>query len=143
MDTDSPTWARLTEQITWYDDAAGKAQRRFRMTRLAEIVVAAAIPATAAVGGSAGLAGVLGAIVVVLAGVQALFGWQTNWAAYRASCENLKREQHLYLAHAGLYSGDDRDERLAIAIEGHISSETAQWAATQQELAASLKGQTP
>jgi len=141
MDTDSPTWKRLTEQITWYDKAASGAQKRYRAIKLAEIVVAAAIPAAAAVGGSAGLAGVLGSAVVVFAGAQALFGFQSNWMTYRATCENLKREQHLYLARAGLYGAEDRDARLAIAVEGHISTETTQWAATQQELAANLKSQ--
>jgi hypothetical protein len=143
MDTDSPTWIRLTEQIAWYERAAGQAQLRYRGLKVLEIVVAAAIPAAAAVGAGVGLVGVLGAIVVVLAGVQSLFGFQTNWTTYRATAESLKREQHLYLARAGLYEGEDRDVRLAIAIEGHISSETTQWAATQQELAANLKGQTP
>lgn len=143
MDTDSPTWKRLTEQIAWYDKAADKSQKRYRLIKLAEIVLAASIPAAAAVGGSAGLAGVLGASIVVLAGVQALYGFQSNWMTYRATCENLKREQHLYLARVGLYGTDDRDARLAIALEGHISTETTQWAATQQELAANLKGQTP
>jgi hypothetical protein len=142
MDEKSPTWTRLTEQIAWYDAAATKAQRRYRIIKLAEIVVAAAIPASAALGGSAGLAGLLGAVVVVLAGVQTLFGFQTNWTSYRATSESLKREQHLYLARAALYEGDDRDARLALAIEGHISSETTQWAATQQELASRLNPQT-
>lgn len=139
MDTDSSTWTRLTEQIAWYDKAANASQKRYRSIKLAEIVVAASIPASAAVGGSAGLAGVLGSVVVVFAGIQTLFGFQSNWMTYRATCENLKREQHLYLARAGLYGADDRESRLAIAIEGHISTETTQWAATQQELAATLK----
>jgi Protein of unknown function (DUF4231) len=143
MDESSPTWTRLTEQIAWYDKAAGKAQMRYRLIKLAEIAVAASIPASAALGGSAGLAGLLGAVVVVLAGVQTLYGFQTNWTTYRSTCENLKREQHLYLARAALYESEDRDARLALAIEGHISSETNQWAATQQELAANIKGQTP
>lgn len=141
MDTDSPTWKRLTEQIAWYDKAAGASQKRYRAIKVMEIVVAASIPAAAAVGGSAGLAGVLGSVVVILAGVQSLFGFQSNWMTYRATCENLKREQHLYLARAGLYGTDDRDARLAVAIEGHISTETTQWAAAQQELAANLRGQ--
>jgi hypothetical protein len=142
IDESSPTWTRLTEQIAWYDRAADKAQLRYRLFKLAEITVAAAIPASAALGGSAGLAGLLGAVVVVLAGVQTLFGFQSNWTTYRGTCENLKREQHLYLARTALYEGDDRDARLALAIEGHISSETTQWAATQQELASRLNPQT-
>ena len=135
MEEDSPTWQRLIGQIRWYDQAARKAQRRYRLLKVAEIVVAAAIPATAAVGGSVGLAGVLGAIVVVLAGLQSLFGFQTNWTTYRATCEALRREKHLFQVGAGQYGGDDREKRFALTIEGLMSEETTQWAAAQQELA--------
>ena len=97
----------------------------------------------AAVGASVGVAGVLGAIVVVLAGVQSLFGFQTNWTTYRTTAEALRRERHLYLARAGQYAGEDRDTRLALVVESPVSDETTQWAAAQQGARGEAEGPGP
>jgi hypothetical protein len=130
MDADStaptgPTWERLAK--------AASNQKWFKQVKLAQIATAAAIPVTAAFGASVKVAAVLGAVLVVLEGVQALFGFQPNWASYRKTAEALKRERYLYLAQAGQYAGEDREKVLALVVEGLISDETSQWVAAQQE----------
>ena len=117
MEDESPTHVRLADQLGWYETNAKSNQLWFKSLKIAQIVVAA----------------VLGSVVVVLEGVQSLFGFQTNWTTYRKTAEALKREQYLYLAHAAQYAGEDREKVLAVIVESLISDETTRWAATQTE----------
>ena len=124
---------RLEDQLTWYEDKAKHHKRWFQSLKVAQIVVAAAIPAGAAVGASAGVAGALGAVVVVMEGLQQLFQFQQNWIAYRGTAEALKHEKFLYLASAGPYAGTDgRDRLLAERVEGLVSQEHAAWTEVQR-----------
>ena len=124
---------RLDDQLAWYEEKAKHHKRWFQSLKVAQIVVAAAIPAVAAAGGSAGFAGALGAVVVVLEGLQQLFQFQQNWIAYRGTAEALKHEKYLYLAMAGPYAGaNGRDRLLAERVEGLVSHEHAAWAEVQR-----------
>src|SRR6266511_1397041 len=91
-------------------------------------------PAAAAVGaGSAPLA-VAGALIVVIEGLQQLQQYQQSWTAYRATCERLKHERHLYTAAAGPYAGAARPAALlAERVEGLVSQEHAAWVSQQRE----------
>jgi hypothetical protein len=131
---ESVTWKRLESQIEWYDGRARSNQIWFKVLKVGQLVLAAAIPAAAAAGARVAVAGVMGALVVVLEGVQQLFQFQPNWASYRATCESLKREKFLFLASAGDYAREDRERRLALRVEALVSDETSQWTAAQQEL---------
>ena len=64
--TAGPIWERLESQIDWYDSRARSSQLWFKILKVAQIVVAAAIPVVAAAGGSAAVAGAMGAAVVVV-----------------------------------------------------------------------------
>lgn len=44
-------------------------------------------------------------LIVLLKGLQVLNKWQENWIFYRATCEGLRNEQHLYAEKAGPYAG--------------------------------------
>ncbi len=127
MPEPSPSLKRVTEQIAWYDRAATRSQRNFRVLKLAEIAIAAAIPVTVALDVSTSVAAVLGAVLVVFAGVQELYGFQKNWTSYRTTCEALRRELHLYEARAGQYAADNPDALFALAIESHMSQELSKW----------------
>jgi len=67
-------------------------QRRFKWTKVAEIVAAAIIPFAAGFAASAFLTGGLGVFIVVLEGLQSLNQSQHNWITYRSTCEELKHE---------------------------------------------------
>src|ERR671915_2189150 len=103
---------RLDDQLAWYEDKAKQHKRWYQSLKVAQIVVAAAIPAVAAAGGSAGFAGALGAVVVVLEGLQQLFQFQQNWIAYRGTAEALRRERYLHEARAGRYAETEQPDRV-------------------------------
>jgi Protein of unknown function (DUF4231) len=131
----SPTWARLEDQLAWYDRKSGEAQRWFKLLKIAQIVTAAAIPVMAGNSAPAWLVGGAGALIVVLEGLQQLQQYQQNWAAYRATCERLKHERFLYMAQAGPYASSPQPEALlAERIEGLVSQEHAAWVSQQREV---------
>ena len=51
------------------------------------------------------LVGVAAGAIVLLEGLQVLNKWQENWILYRATCESLRNEQHLFAEKAGPYAG--------------------------------------
>jgi hypothetical protein len=131
---EGPAWDRLLDQLRWYDTKSAHHKRWFQGLKVAQIVIAAAIPAVAAAGASAALAGALGAVIVVLEGMQQLFQFQQNWITYRATAEALKHEQFLFLSEAGPYAGAQRPTAvLAERVEGLVSQEHAAWAQAQQK----------
>ncbi len=137
----SPTWARLEEQIEWYDRKSGHAQRWFKGLKIAQIVTAAAIPVMAGNSAPAWLVGGAGALIVVLEGLQQLQQYQQNWAAYRATCERLKHERFLFMAQAGPYGTNPNPEAmLAERVEGLVSQEHAAWVSQQKEVVRKLDG---
>lgn len=137
-----PAFARLEEQLAWYDRQAAGNKLWFRVLKVGQIVIAAAIPVLAAAGGSAPLAGGFGATIVVLEGFQQLFQFQQNWITYRATAEALKHEKFLYAASAGPYGRTQRpDALLAERVEGLVSQEQSAWTSTQTDAAAFKAGQ--
>lgn len=127
-----PTWARLEDQLAWYDRNARAVQPRFKALKVIELIIAALLPVVAGVSAPAQV-GLLGAAVVVLEGVQHLFQYQANWILYRATAQALERERYLYLASAGPYDGSDRHAMLAERIEGLIPQEHPRWNEGQQQ----------
>jgi hypothetical protein len=81
---------RLEEQIRWYDQKSGKAQRYFKWVKAAEFFFSALVPFTAAL--NAIVTAMFGIMVVFLEGLQQLNQWQHNWITYRSTCEALRHE---------------------------------------------------
>ena len=50
------------------------------------------------------LVGAASGAIVLLEGLQVLNKWQENWILYRATCEGLRNEQHLFAEKAGPYA---------------------------------------
>lgn len=129
-----PAWERLESQIAWYDKKSNQNQRWFKRLKVLQIVTAAAIPVAAALSVSTEVIGAAGALIVVLEGLQQLQQYQQFWTTYRSTCERLKHEKYLYLAHAGPYTMAPRPEALlAERVEGLVSQEHAAWVSQQQE----------
>ena len=122
-----PAWARLVDQLDWYDRKSTAAQRAFTRLKVVELIIAAAVPVVAGTGRSPWLTASLGAAVLVLEAVQQLFQWQTNWVLYRSTVEALKHEKFLFLSCAGPYASPDRLRVLAERVEGLVSQEHAEW----------------
>jgi hypothetical protein len=124
----------VRDQIAWYDKKSQVNQRWFKRLKIGQIVTAAAIPVGAAASAPAVLIGGAGALIVVLEGLQQLQQYQQNWTAYRATCERLKHEQFLFMAHAGPYeAAPNPDALLAERVEGLVSQEHAAWVSQQQQ----------
>ncbi len=129
----SPAWLRLQDQIAWYDKKSGHNQDWFKRFKIAQIVTAAAIPVAAAASAADWLLGAGGALIVILEGLQQLQQYQQNWTSYRATCERLKHEQFLYLAHAGPYADAPNPEALlAEQVESLVSQENAAWVSQRE-----------
>jgi Protein of unknown function (DUF4231) len=131
-----PTYARLEDQIDWYDRKSRSAQRLFKRIKVVEILSAAMIPFLAAVPFqhdklvTAGL----GVLITILEGVLHLNQYQQLWNTYRSTCESLKHEKYTYLAHAGPYAvAADPHAMLAERVESLVSQEHAQWTSFQQQ----------
>lgn len=129
-----PTFERLEDQIGWYDRKSRANQRFFKLVKGVQLIAAAAIPVVATLEAHPAIPAALGALIVVLEGVQQLNQYQQNWSAYRSTCEALKHEKYLFLAHAGPYAGsEDGRPLLADRIEGLISQEHAKWVSAREE----------
>jgi Protein of unknown function (DUF4231) len=139
--TESPAEARVRDQITWYDEKSQANQRWFKGLKICQIVTAAAIPVAAGVSAPIWLVGGGGALIVVLEGLQQLQQYQQNWTTFRATCERLKHEQFLYLAHAGPYGAAPNPEALlAERVESLVSQEHAAWVSQREEAGKQVGG---
>src|SRR5215469_4493893 len=104
-----PIFGRLEDQIDWYDRKSRSAQRIFKRIKIVEIFAAAAIPFLAGLSYPHDklVTGALGVIITILEGLLHLNQYQQNWSSYRSTCETLKHEKFVYLAHAGPYAHAD------------------------------------
>jgi hypothetical protein len=145
VDTASdPIFARLEDQIDWYDRKSRSALRTFKRIKVVEILSAAAIPFLAGLNYHYDklVTGGLGVLITILEGLLHLNQYQQNWTNYRSTCEALKHEKYVYLGKAGPYAtAQDPHALLAERIESTVSQEHAQWASVQQQ-AAKTQGNT-
>ena len=135
QDSESVALARLEDQIAWYDRKSGSNQRTFKLLKSWTILIGAAVPLLVAFGWEdARVVALLTATIAVVEGLQQLNQHQTNWILYRATCEALKHEKYLYLAHAGPYATAAHPTTLlAERIEGLVSQEHARWTSGREE----------
>ncbi len=139
---ESPAWDRVRDQIAWYDAKSQLNQRWFKGLKICQIITAAAIPVAASASAPIGLIGGGGALIVVLEGLQQLQQYQQNWTTYRATCEQLKHEQFLFMAEAGPYAGAPNPEGvLAERVESLVSQEHAAWVSNREEAGKKLGGE--
>jgi hypothetical protein len=137
---DQPTLNRLEDQIAWYDHKSQTAQRRYKILKVTQVIIAGLIPLAAVFSIPEPYfkwtTAILGLTVLVIEAIQQLNQDQQNWIAYRSSCETLKHEKYLFLAGAGPYAAENLEKRvilLADRIEGLISQEHAKWVSTQEK----------
>ncbi len=135
LPTSDPIYARLQEQIDWYDRKSSTAQRVFKRIKVAEILAAAVIPFLAGISlpHDKLIIASLGVLITILEGFLHLNQYQQLWGTYRGTCEALKHEKYVYLAKAGPYAtATDPHALLAERVESLVSQEHAQWNSFQQ-----------
>jgi len=136
LTSNDPIYARLEDQIDWYDRKSRSAQRIFKRMKVVEILAAALIPFLAALPfkDDRFVTAGLGVLITILEGILHLNQYQQLWNTYRSTCEALKHEKFTYLAVAGPYAGvADPHGLLAERVESLVSQEHAQWSAFQQQ----------
>lgn len=127
-----PGWARLEDQINWYDGKSQWNQRWYKRLKILQIGLAVSIPVASLAdpGIAKWLTSMAGALIAILEGIQHLNQHATLWVTYRATAERLKHEKYLFLSAAGPYKGlneADRLTALAERVEEHVSTEHANW----------------
>jgi hypothetical protein len=138
-----PLWERLQGQIDWYDRKAQINQRAYKASKIVIIVLAISLPILAEYGKIPGLhdtrallVGIAAGGILLLEGLQVLNKWQENWILYRATCEGLRNEQHLYADKAGAYAGlkPEAAQRLLAERTGALRmAEHSKWAHARSE----------
>jgi hypothetical protein len=123
-------YARLEDQIAWFDARSLSHQAHYRRLKIVSIAAAALVPLVSSLDGFGFVPGLLGVVVVVVEGWQHVNQHHENWIRYRATCENLRHEKYLYLAAAGPYAVADaarRRQRLADRVEAILAREGEAW----------------
>lgn len=119
----------------WYQGAAIRSRRFHRLSETVLLVVSAAIPASAAIApGNSVIPAVLGSLVVVLAGLRAIFHWQDNYLRFSGAREAIEGERRLYITQAPPYDHPaTRDQTLAAMVSKIERDEMAGWLKIAEE----------
>jgi len=127
-----PIRSRLEAQIKFYDEGALRNSRLYHVSKVVELMAAAAVAPVSALGGPVWVTASLGSLIVVLEGTQHVFQFHDRWIAYRSTCEAIRHERYLYLVGAGPYAGARQpDIMLAERVENLMSHEHAQWTSVE------------
>lgn len=126
---------RVNDQIKWYSEKSGDAQKKYKRLQTIEIIFAAAIPLlsgyTTKCNIIAVIVGILGAVITTIESVSKLNNYHETWIQYRTTCELLKYHRYLYLTKSHPYNDSEEtiDNIFVRNIENIISSENDQWKA--------------
>jgi hypothetical protein len=129
----SPAWARLEDQVEWYDRKALANKQRYRQIKVLQLLAAASVPVAAALSAEEWVVAALGGLILVLEGIQQLGQYHDTWISYRGTCERLKHEKFLFLGGAPPYNRKNPERLLTMRVEGLVSQEVAKWVTAQEE----------
>jgi uncharacterized protein DUF4231 len=114
----------------WYVTAAKRSRRSYRISEFLLVVLSASIPLAAALAPHhSALTAILGSILVVLAGLRAIFHWQENYLRFSQAREAVEAERRLYHINAAPYdNASTREHELINAITRIEHDEMGHWA---------------
>jgi len=136
---------RLDSQIEWYNNKASESQKKYKILRRWEIVIASSIPVLIGFSPMSFLenlklmphlsmstvfqilAAVGGVIIIVLKGFNDLEDYYKNWKEYRGTNEALKQERFKYLTRTEPYDELDAYPILVEKIESILKKEIQNW----------------
>lgn len=132
MDDQEYLAARLEDQILWYDKKSSQAQKRFKILKITEIILAATIPTLSGFTFFSNesrlwVTAILGALIAILAGIIATCKFQEIWITYRTTAESLKHQKYLYITKTYPYDCHNPFPTLVKTIESLISKENTDW----------------
>jgi hypothetical protein len=125
--------ARYDEQVTWYEDHAGRDQLKFKTFQVLTLFFSALTPVLLVFGGLApGIPAASSAAAAVCAGAIAVFNWRGNWVRFARTAELLKSEKALFdtrtsPAYAPRLADEEVLEAFMSRIEAAALRETGEW----------------
>jgi hypothetical protein len=127
-----PAWARLEEQLEWYDRKSSHCQRCYKGLKFFQIALAIAIPAFNLLPSDLAkwISAASGVAIALLEAVQQMNQYSRLWITYRSTAERLQREKFLFLSAAGPYrklTPPEQLVQLAERVEELVSAEHAGW----------------
>ncbi|MFD5844633.1 DUF4231 domain-containing protein [Streptomyces chartreusis] len=113
----------------WYQGAAVRARRNFRLSETLLLLISAAIPVSAVLWSkNAEIPAVLGGIVVVITGLRSVFHWQDDYLRFTEAREAVEAERRLYNTGTEPYADPaTRDQALAAAVTRIEQREMGTW----------------
>jgi hypothetical protein len=113
----------------WYVIASKRSRRAHRIADVGAVLISASIPVVVVIApGLPAITAVLGAVLVVIAGVRAIYHWSENYLRFSRAREEVEEQRRLFHVWAAPY--DDpatRDEELVKAITRIEQAEMGQW----------------
>ena len=131
---------RIGKRADFFFRHGAKARIAYRGLKVASLIAGTAVTTAAALGGPRLLTALLGASVIVLEGIQQLWGFHERWVRYISAGTFLRREVALYQVGAGHYAGDPDAAclRLAERAETIMQEELSKFMAVEREVEARL-----
>lgn len=121
--------AGLVGALEWYDREASGNRYAYQGLRLATIILAAAIPVLTTSHAPSLVTAIVGSAIVVVEGVQQLFGFHDRYVGFRSAWNALDRERRLFDSRAGRYADNPAPEQtLAVRVDEVLEQETSRWA---------------
>lgn len=128
------------DQCEWYDEKAANNKNYFRVMKLIEIILAAALPVVATIFAvTADLMWrypivALAVLLIIIEGIEWNLNYQKKWMNYRTTAEGLRREEHMFKMGTGEYDGIDDPEKLfAERVLALTSRENRYWEITTRK----------
>ncbi len=100
--------ARVDDQIQWFNKKSGWNQKRFKLIRIANIIMSVCIPFETTLMDYANkdvmkiTIGLTGALIAITEAVLSLYKYQENWIRYRANAENLQYQKFAFETRTGI-----------------------------------------
>lgn len=139
VDPHDPVLSHLDAQIRWYNENAQRTMSWHFRLRGTQLIVAAAIPVTQIFAGALAwriVAGSLGGLIAICQGFDTMHHYGEHYVAWRATCQQLRRERQLFSAQSGPYAqlppgSPEALRELAARVDSIEGQEQQHWQTTQ------------
>lgn len=113
----------------WYQYAAARARRYYRLTEFLRLMLSAAIPVSAVLSPKNAIApAILGGVVVVITGLCSIFHWHDDYIRFSETREAIEAERRLFLTRTKPYDDDlTRDSLLVQSVSRIEQREMGAW----------------
>ncbi|MET7395354.1 DUF4231 domain-containing protein [Dactylosporangium sp. NPDC005572] len=127
---DSYALGIANDSYRWYVTASKRSRRSYRITDVSAVLISASIPVAAVIAPDIPtIPAVLGAVLVIIAGVRAIFHWPENYLRFSRAREAVEEQRRLYHVSAPpFHDPATRDEELVKAVTRIEQAEMGQWA---------------